>query len=97
LSKSTLALIRAVAQLWIVRQREFTTHFMSTKKYANYTAQIYQDDDIPSAAAKGEAMKAAFPGADYELLDGDPCGQCSTVGGRDAKIRAQIKQWINSR
>ena len=70
---------------------------MSTKPYAKYTAQIYQADDALSAAAKGEAMKAAFPGADYELLDGDPCGQCSTVGGRDAKIRAQIKQWINSR
>jgi hypothetical protein len=82
---------------FFVRQREFTTHFMSTKPYTNYTAQIYKADDALSAAAKGKAMAAAFPGAAYELLVGEPCGQCSTVGGRDPKIRAQIKQWINSR
>jgi hypothetical protein len=70
---------------------------MSTKPYAKYTAQIYQADDALSAAAKGKAMQAAFPGSAYELLVGEPCGQCSTVGGRDPKIRAQIKRWINSR
>ena len=70
---------------------------MSTKPYTNYTAQIYKADDAPSASAKGKAMKAAFPGADYELLVGDPCGQCSSVGGRDPMIRKQIKEWINSR
>jgi hypothetical protein len=69
---------------------------MSTKPYAKYTAQIYQADDIPSAAAKGEAMKAAFPGSDYELLVGEPCGQCSSVGGRDPKIRGQITEARNN-
>lgn len=70
---------------------------MSLQKYSSYTAQIYKADDAPSAAAKGEAMKAAFPGADYEVVAGDPCGQCSYVDGPDAKIRGQIQEWINSR
>lgn len=70
---------------------------MSTQQYSGYTAQIYEADDAPSAAAKGEAMKEAFPGADYEVVDGDPCGQCSHVDGPNAKIRGQIQEWINSR
>lgn len=60
-------------------------------------AQIYQSDDAPSAAAMGEDMKAAFPGADYELVAGEPCRQCPSVAGRDHKIGKQIQEWINGR
>jgi hypothetical protein len=65
-------------------------------QYSKYIAQIYQADDIPSASAKGEAMKAAFPGADYELVKGKPCGLCSHVAGGDPKIGKRIQDWINS-
>src|SRR5687767_3751563 len=70
--------------------------FMAKQAYSGYTAKIFEADDGPSAAAKGENMKAQFPGADYELVKGDPCGTCSHVEGGDAKIRERIKNWINS-
>ena len=76
---------------------EHTATFMNAKKYSGYTALIYKADDPPSGAAKGEDMKTHFPGADYELVDGDPCGQCSHVDGTDAKICTQIQEWINGR
>ena len=69
---------------------------MITQKYSGYIAYIYKADDPASAAGKGENMKQSFPGADYELVDGDPCGQCSDVAGDDEKIGDQIKDWINS-
>jgi hypothetical protein len=59
---------------------------------------IYKADESSYAAAMGEDMKTHFPGADYELIDGNPCRQCQDViGGRDMKIRKQIKEWINGR
>ena len=69
---------------------------MKNQKYSNYTAHIYAADDTQSAAAKGEAMKAVFPGAEYETVDGDPCGQCSNVEGNDVMICTKIQDWINS-
>jgi len=67
-----------------------------SKKYSGYTAHIYMHEEAPSAAAKGEAMKANFPGADYDLVKGDPCGQCCAVDGKDRKTKDQILDWINS-
>lgn len=66
------------------------------KQYASYYAYIYEGEDAPSASLKGENMKAKFPGSDYEVVDGDPCGQCSQVDGPDQKIADEIKDWINS-
>jgi len=66
------------------------------QEYSGYDAQIYEGDDAPSASAVGENMKKQFPGADYELIAGDPWGQCSHVDGPDEKIAGTIKVWINS-
>ena len=69
---------------------------MAKKKYSGYLAHIHKADDWPSAAAKGERLKQNFPGTDYQLVDGDPCGQCSYVEGPDEKTADVIKDWINS-
>jgi hypothetical protein len=69
---------------------------MSDKQYSKYIARIYQAEDAPSAAAKGDAMKAKFPGSDYELVTGAPCGLCADVQGGEKKVRDDIRDWINS-
>lgn len=63
--------------------------------YTGYTAEIYAGDDSPSANAKGERMKNKFAGSDYQLIEGSPCGICSSVDGRSAEIAESIKDWIN--
>jgi len=71
------------------------------QKYTGYTAQIYEGEesgDRASAEQKGEDMKSQFRGADYHLIAGKPWGQCQSVeGGKDAAVRNEIKEWINSR
>lgn len=69
---------------------------MALQKYSGYIAYIHKADDSPSSAKKGEQMKEEFPGADYELVEGDPCGQCSDVAGPDEKTGDAIKDWINA-
>lgn len=72
---------------------------MHMAKYTGYIAHIYdgKENDLPGlAAAKGEHFKQKFPGADYELVDGDPAGACSAVFGSDKKICGQLEDWINS-
>jgi hypothetical protein len=70
---------------------------MSKQQYSGYIALIFKGDDVPSAAGRGDAMAANFPGADYELVEGAPCGVCSSVqGDQDRKVCCQIQDWINS-
>jgi hypothetical protein len=66
-----------------------------SQKYSGYHAFIYEGDDAPSAAAIGEKMKQKFHGADYELIEGDPWGQCDHVEGEDEAISASIAKWIS--
>jgi hypothetical protein len=78
--------------------KQITTISLShmAKEYSGYHAYIHEGDDAPSATAVGENMKRRFPGADYELVRGDPWGQCSHVDGTDPKIAAAIADWICS-
>jgi hypothetical protein len=66
------------------------------QKYSSYYAYIYRGDDGPSACLKGDEMKRKFPGCDFEVIEGTPCGQSSEVTGPDEKIADSIKNWINS-
>ena len=63
--------------------------------YSKYTVQIYIGDDRGYAAQRGEDMKAKFPDADYELIEGDPMGVCSFVDPDDARGK-EIADWINT-
>ena len=69
---------------------------MNKQKYSGYTVGIFKADDESSASAKGEDIKVQFPGADYELVDGNPCRQSAFVRGMDKKIKNQIEDWVNS-
>jgi hypothetical protein len=71
---------------------------MSSQKYSSYIAKIFKSDDDSGEAEKaGEAMESKFSGAVYEIVAGDPSGQCSFVDGKDPKICKQIKEWVNGR
>lgn len=66
-------------------------------EYTGYLAHIFDDNDLPGVGeSKGNLFKQTFPGADYELVDGDPAGLCSAVFGSDKKICAKLEDWINS-
>ncbi len=66
-------------------------------KYSSYSAYIQSGEDAPSAMRLGDEMKLQFPGADYELVEGDPYGVCNQVVGPDLRICSSIQEWINAR
>lgn len=69
---------------------------MSNAAYSDYTAHIHEGAEAAAAHAKGERLKGAFPGANYDLVAGDPPAKCTDVTGPDPEKVKQIRIWINT-